>query len=84
MLEMGKREASDPRTLGTLFHTACDEMKRIGFTEALALLLTLLDETLNSVIGLCKEQVKILIQRFIDALPRAFREPMLLLAPECS
>ena len=84
MLELIKRETSDPRTLGTLFHAVCDEMKRIGFTEALALLLTLLDETLNSVVGLCKEQVKLLIQRFIEALPRAFREPMLLLDQKCS
>jgi hypothetical protein len=83
MLELVKREHGDPRTLGTLFHAVCDEMKRIGFTEALALLLTLLDETLNSIIGLCKEQVKRLIQQFIEALPRPFRESMLLLAPEC-
>jgi hypothetical protein len=83
MLELVKREHGDPRTLGTLFHAVCDEMKRIGFTEALALLLTLLDETLNSIIGLCKEQVNRLIQQFIEALPRTFRESMLLLAPEC-
>jgi hypothetical protein len=82
MLELVKRENTDPRTLGRLFHAVCDEMRQIGFTEAVALLLRLLEETLGSVIGLCKEQVQRLIQRFIETLPRAFRERMLLLAPE--
>ncbi|ABQ26037.1 hypothetical protein Gura_1847 [Geotalea uraniireducens Rf4] len=79
-----KRENADPRTLGSLFHALCDEIRRIGFTEAMALLLTFLEESLNSIIGLCKEQVQQLIQRFIETLPRAFRERMLLLAPVCS
>ncbi|ABQ25044.1 IS4-like element ISGur1 family transposase [Geotalea uraniireducens] len=84
LLELVKRENADPRTLGSLFHALCDEIRRIGFTEAMALLLTFLEESLNSIIGLCKEQVQQLIQRFIETLPRAFRERMLLLAPVCS
>ena len=80
MLEMIKRESGDPRTLGTLFYSLCDEIKRIGYSEALALLLSLLEETLNNVIGLCKEQVENLMQRFIDGIPRVFREPLLLSA----
>lgn len=83
MLELARRENGDPRTLGSLFHAVCDEMKRIGFTEAMALLLLLLEEALKNVIGLCKEQVQQLIQSFIETLPRAFREQMLLLAPDC-
>ena len=84
MLELVKRTNADPRTLGTLYFAVFDEMRQIGFTEALALLLRLLEETLNNVIGLCKEQVQRLIERFIETLPRAFRERLLLLAPECS
>jgi hypothetical protein len=83
MLELAKRESADPRTLGTLFHAVCDEMRRIGFAEAIALLLRLLEETLGNVVGLCKEQIQRLIERFIGTLPRAFREQMLLLAPKC-
>ena len=83
MLELVKREHADPRTLGSLFHAVCDELRQIDFTEALALLLRLLEQTLGSIIGLCKEQVQRLIQRFIETLPRAFRERMLLLAPKC-
>ena len=81
MLELVKRTNADPRTLGNLFHSVCDELRQISFTEALALLLKLLEETLNSVIGLCKEQVQRLIDRFVETLPRAFRERLLLLAP---
>jgi IS4 transposase len=81
MLELIKRTNADPRTLGTLFHAVCDELRQINFTEALALLLKLLEETLNSIIGLCKEQVQLLIERFVETLPRAFKERLLLLAP---
>jgi hypothetical protein len=81
MLELVKRTNADPRTLGNLFHAVCDELRQISFTEALALLLKLLEETLNCVIGLCKEQVQRLIERFVDTLPRAFRTQLLLLAP---
>jgi len=83
MLELVKRTNADPRTLGCLFHAVSDELRQISFTEALALLLTLLEETLNCVVGLCKEQVQQLIERFIETLPRVFRERLLLLAPNC-
>jgi len=39
-----------------LFHAVSDELKQISFTEALALLLKLLEEILNCVVELCKEQ----------------------------
>lgn len=80
MLELVKRENSDPRTLGILFHAVCDEMRQVGFTEALALLLNLLKDTLNKVVGLCQDQIHNLIEHFIESLPRVFRERMLLLA----
>jgi hypothetical protein len=83
MLELVRRENADPRTLGNLFHAVCDELRRIGFREAMILLLNFLEETLNKVIGLCKEQVQQLIQSFVETLPRAFKEQMLLLAPKC-
>lgn len=83
MLELAKRTNADPRTLGTLYYAVFDELRQISSTEALALLLRLLEETLNSVIGLCKEQVQRLIERFIETLPRVFRERLLLLAPSC-
>jgi hypothetical protein len=83
MLELVKRTNADPRTLGNLFHSVCDEMRQISFTEALALLLMLLGETFNCIIGLCKEQVQQLIECFVETLPTAFRERLLLLTPKC-
>lgn len=81
MLELVKRTNADPRTLGNLFHAVCDELRQISFTEALALLLKLLEQTLGGVIGLCKEQVQQLLERFVETLPRAFKTQLLLLAP---
>ena len=67
-----------------LVHAVCDELRQTGFTEALALLLRLLEETFSCVIDLCKEQVQRLIERLIETLPRNFRELLLFLAPEYS
>jgi hypothetical protein len=83
VLELVKRTNADPRTLGNLFYAVCDEMRQINFTEALALLLKLLEETLNSTIGMCTEQVQQLIERYVETLPRAFKQQLLFMAPEC-
>ena len=84
ILELSKRENADPRTLGRLFYSVCDEMGQISFQEALCLVLKLLKETLDSVSGLCKEQVRLLIDRFIETVPRIFRTRLLLLASDCA
>jgi len=81
MLDLSRRTTADPRTLGSLFYAVCDEMRQIEFTEALSLLLTLLEETLHNILGLCKEQVQPLIEHFAETLPRTFRERLLLLVP---
>lgn len=47
MLALVRRMNNDPRTLGSLFHASCDELKQVGFAEALALLLTLLEQALS-------------------------------------
>ena len=83
MLELARRTTNDPRTFGTLFHAACDELRQISFTDAFILLFKKLEETLGNVPGVCKEQVLLLIKCFIEALPSVFKERLLLLAPEC-
>jgi hypothetical protein len=80
ILEIGKRTTADPRTLGTLFHATCDEIRQTSFTEALALLLKLLEQTLNEVVEFSKEQVEHLVQQFIEQLQPVFRGRLLLLA----
>ncbi|NMC75305.1 MAG: transposase, partial [Geobacteraceae bacterium] len=81
MLELVKRSNAGPRTLGNLFHAVCDELRQISFTEALALLLRLREETLNGAVGFCKEQVQQMTERFIETLTRDFRERLLFSAP---
>lgn len=83
ILEVGKRTTTDPRTLGTLFHAACDEIRQTSFTEALVLLLKLLEKTLQVVVGFSKEQVEQLVQRFLGQLQPVFRGRLLLLASVC-
>lgn len=39
ILELARRSTKEPRTLDTLFHGRCDELRQTGFAEALALLL---------------------------------------------
>lgn len=81
ILEIGKRTTADPRTLGTLFHATCDEIRQASFTEALAILLKLLEQTLKTIVGFSKEQVEQLVQQFIEQLQPVFRGSLLLLAP---
>jgi hypothetical protein len=80
ILEIGKRTMADPRTLGTLFHATCDEMRQSSFTEALAILLKLLEQALERVVGFSKDQIECFVQQFIGQLPPVFRGRLLLLA----
>lgn len=52
-------------------------MWQISFQKALYLVLKFLKETLDSVSGLYKEQVRLLIDRFIETVPRIFRTRLL-------
>jgi hypothetical protein len=81
VLEIGKRTTADPRTLGTLFHATCDEIRQASFAEALVLFLKLLEQTLNAVVGFSKEQLEHLVQQFVEQLPPVFRGRLLLLTP---
>jgi hypothetical protein len=80
ILEIGKRTTSDPRTLGTLFHATCDEIRQTSFAEALVLLLKLLEKTLQAIVGFSKEQVDHVVQQFVEQLQPVFRGRLLLLA----
>ena len=81
MLELARRANADPRTLGRLFHAVCDELRQLSFTEALALFLKLLEETLQGIFVVTKEQILRLFEQFVANLPGAFRGRMLISAP---
>jgi hypothetical protein len=79
LLEIGKRTTADPRTLGTLFYATCEEIQQTSFTEALAILLKMLERVLRDIVGFSKEQVEHLVQQLIEQLPPVFRGRLLLL-----
>ena len=48
MLELARRTSNGPRTLGTLFHAGCDELRQVSFTEALRLRLNHLEQEMKA------------------------------------
>jgi hypothetical protein len=81
MLELARRSAKDPRTLGSLFHAGCDELRQTSFAEAVTLLLTSLQQLIK---GFC-DKIAAPIAQALDAfwaqMPSLLRRPMLL--PAC-
>ena len=78
MLALARRMNNDPRTLGSLFHASCEELKQVGYVEALALLLTLLEDVLSTIVGISKELIRSLVERFLKELPPFYRVRLLL------
>jgi len=78
MLALAKRMNQDPRTLGTLFHACCEELKQAGFAEALTLLLVLLEQALSNIVGVSKELICSLVERFLKELPPIYKTRFLL------
>lgn len=72
MLAIAKRTNQDPRTLGTLFHACCEEIRQDTFAEALALLLILLEQSMSAIPEMTKEMIVSLINRFIRELPPVY------------
>jgi len=69
MLALAKRTNKDPRTLGTLFHACCEELRQATFAEALALVLMFLEQTMGIVTEITRELLRSLIDRFLKDLP---------------
>jgi len=74
MLALAKRVNQDPRTIGTLFHACCEELKQATFTEALALVFVFLELALGLTTGVARELIRSLIDRFLRELPPFYRE----------
>jgi hypothetical protein len=78
MLALAKRTNQDPRTLGTLFHACCEELQQASYAEALALLLILLEQALSAFVGISKELIRSLMERFLGELPPIYKARLLL------
>ena len=72
MLALAKRTNKDPRTLGTLFHACCEELQQATFAEALALVLTFLEQAMGAATEMTRELLRSLIDRFLRDLPPVY------------
>lgn len=69
MLTLAKRTNKDPRTLGTLFHACCEELRQATFAEALALVLMFLEQAMGAATEMTRELLRSLLDRFLRDLP---------------
>jgi hypothetical protein len=81
MLELARRSAKDPRTLGTLFHAGCDELRQVSFVEAVTLLLASLQQLIKGFGDKIAAPVAEALGEFMAQIPGLLRRPMLL--PAC-
>lgn len=81
MLELARRSERDPRTLGTLFHAGCDELRQASFMEAITLLLSSLQQLVKSFSDEITAPVAQALGEFMAQIPGLLRRPMLL--PAC-
>jgi hypothetical protein len=74
ILSLEKRKSEDPRSLGDLFFTCCDEVSDIRFEQALLWLMTILTETLREEAFCFPEELMLqFMVGFIEKLPLFMR-----------
>ena len=78
MLALAKRTNKDPRTLGTLFHACCEELRQTTFAEALALVLMFLQQVMDAAKEMTSAIIRPLIDRFLRDLPPVYGARLLL------
>jgi len=83
MLAMSQRTTKDPRTLGSLFHAGCDELRQVSFTEALTMLLGLFQQILKRIPVAVATQIQNLLDSFLAGVPAIMRRALLIPAWKC-
>ena len=81
MLELARRTNNDPRTLGTLFHAGCDELRQVSFSEAFMLLMSHLQQLIKDFANQTTTPIIGMLEAFVAQIPALLRRPMLL--PAC-
>ena len=77
MLALARRTSNDPRTLGTLFHAGCDELRQVSFAEALVLLLAHLEQLIKDFAGATASPLQKMLEDFMAQIPALLRRPLL-------
>jgi hypothetical protein len=78
MLALARRMSNDPRTLGTLFHAGCDELRQVSFAEALMLLLGQIEQLIKDFAEATAVPIMTMIESFMAQIPALLRRPLLL------
>ncbi|MDO3377850.1 IS4 family transposase [Geoalkalibacter halelectricus] len=78
MLALARRTSKDPRTLGSLFHAGCDELRQVSFAEALRLLLDQLEQLVKSFAETVAAPIMAMLAAFIAQIPDLLRRSLLL------
>lgn len=74
MLALESRNGEDPRTIGNLFYSCCDELQDINFAEALQRIFSLMEQFLQEQMQLTEAEIRKLIDYLISNLPSFFKE----------
>jgi hypothetical protein len=69
LLAWVSRENEDPRSLGHLFYSCCDELEDIKFASAILLIIELLKSVVQEVLILTEEKFNELFDKFLSSLP---------------
>lgn len=68
-----KRQNEDPRALGEIFFSMYDEVADVQFSDAISVILSLLHKVLDDCFFLSDDQIKLLVQRFVNGLTGYFK-----------
>ena len=78
MLAVSQRTTKDPRTLGSLFHAGCDELRQVSFAEALAMLLGLFKQVLMEIPTSIAGRIQALLDSFVAEIPAMLQRMLLI------
>ena len=76
MLAVENRQATDNRRLGELFYLISDELSDISWIEAFHMIMQIFMETISDKLSLRSEQLDKLMESFLLALPKQFKESL--------
>ena len=80
MLAVENRHTSDLRTLGEIFFLVSDELSDITLVQSLHLLMQVFIDTITDKLSMTTEQLDLLFEAFMAALPRELKGKLLLCA----
>ena len=80
MLAIENRQESDLRTLGEIFYHISNEMSDITFIQSFHLIMQVFLDTITDKLSLTSEQLDLLLEAFMTALPKGLKERLLLCA----